>query len=58
MKKCGIAITLKQKEVFLGDVIQAAIQNDLRIEKVFFEDGNYLDIGTPEDMVKAVQLTN
>jgi glucose-1-phosphate thymidylyltransferase len=52
------ANTEKQKEVFLGDVIQAAIQNDLRIDKVFFEDGNYLDIGTPEDMVKAVQITN
>jgi glucose-1-phosphate thymidylyltransferase len=52
------ANTEKQKEVFLGDVIQAAIQNDLRIDKVFFEDGNYLDIGTPEDMVKAVQKTN
>lgn len=46
-----------QKEIFLGDIIQAAIQNDLRIDKVFFEDGRYLDIGTPEDMVKAVQLT-
>jgi len=48
----------KQVEVFLGDVIQAAIQNDLRIDKVFFNEGNYLDIGTPEDMVKAVQLTD
>ena len=52
------ANTEKQKEIFLGDVIQAAIQNDLRIDKVFFDDGDYLDIGTPEDMVKAVQLTN
>ena len=55
--KAGVN-TEKQKEIFLGDVIQAAIQNDLRIDKVFFDDGDYLDIGTPEDMVKAVQLTN
>ncbi len=48
----------EQNEVFLGDVIQAAIQNDLRIDKVFFTDGAYLDIGTPEDMVKAVQTTS
>jgi glucose-1-phosphate thymidylyltransferase len=48
----------KQREVFLGDVIQAAIKNNLRIDKVFFDDGNYLDIGTPEDMVRAVRLTN
>lgn len=48
----------ERDEIFMGDVIQAAIQNDLRIDKVFFEDGEYLDIGTPEDLVKAVQLTN
>ena len=52
------ANTEEQKEVFLGDVIQSAIQNDLRIDTVLFEDGDYLDIGTPEDMVKAVQITN
>ena len=48
----------KPKEVFLGDVIQAAIQNNLRIDNVIFSDFTYLDIGTPEDMVKAVQATN
>lgn len=48
----------EQVEVYLGNVIQAAIQKDLRIDKVFFDDGNYLDIGTPKDMVKAVNLTN
>ena len=58
IKSKAAANTEKQKEVFLGDVIQEAIQNDLRVDKVFFEDGNYLDIGTPEDMVKAVQITN
>ena len=52
------ANTEKQKEVFLGDVIQSAIQNNLRIDTVLFNEGNYLDIGTPEDMVKAVQITN
>jgi glucose-1-phosphate thymidylyltransferase len=58
IKDKAVANSKEQNEVFLGDVIQAAIQNDLRIDKVFFADGNYLDIGTPEDMVKAVQLTN
>lgn len=48
----------EQKEIFLGDVIQAAIQDDLRIDTVLFPDGNYLDIGTPEDMAKIVQITN
>ena len=58
MKDKSVTNTKEQKEVFLGDVIQAALQNDLRIDKVFFADGNYLDIGTPEDMVKAFQTTN
>lgn len=44
-----------QRELFVGDVIQAAIQNDLRVEAVFFPDGTYLDIGTPDDLVKAVR---
>lgn len=52
------AHTEEKSEVFLGDVIQSAIQNDLLIDKVCFDNGNYLDIGTPEDMVKAVRLIN
>ncbi len=47
----------KQQELFMGDVIQAAIHNDMRIDMVLFADGTFLDIGTPEDMVKAVQMT-
>ena len=58
MSDKAVANSKEQDEVFLGDVIQAAIQNDLRIDTVLFNDGDYLDIGTPEDMVKAVQLTN
>lgn len=44
----------KQQELFVGDVIQAAVHNDMRIDTVLFADGTFLDIGTPEDMVKAV----
>jgi glucose-1-phosphate thymidylyltransferase len=47
----------KQQELFVGDVIQAAIHNDMRIDTVLFADGTFLDVGTPEDMVKAVQMT-
>jgi glucose-1-phosphate thymidylyltransferase len=46
---------VKQRELFVGDVIQAAIESDLRIESQFFPDGTYLDIGTPDDLVKAVR---
>jgi glucose-1-phosphate thymidylyltransferase len=43
-------------ELFVGDVIQAAIYNDMLIDTVLFSKGKYLDIGSPEDMVKAVQF--
>ena len=45
----------KQRELPLGDVIQAAIDRGLRVEAEVFADGEYLDIGTPEDLVRAVR---
>ena len=42
-------------EVPIGDVIQAAIGKGLRVEAEAFPEGLYLDIGTPEDLVRAVQ---
>ncbi len=45
----------QQRELFVGDVIQDAINNDLRVEGVIFPDSSCLDIGTPEDLVKAVR---
>ncbi len=48
----------KQRELFVGDVIQAAIENNLRVEGVLFPDDTCLDIGTPEDLLKAAKLTN
>lgn len=43
------------QELPLGDVIQTAIAANLRVEAVVFPEGSYLDIGTPADLVKAVQ---
>ncbi|WP_295101692.1 sugar phosphate nucleotidyltransferase [uncultured Candidatus Kuenenia sp.] len=43
-----------KKELFVGDVIQAAIENKIRIDSVLFKEGNCLDIGTPEDLMKAL----
>ena len=43
------------KELFVGDVIQAAIDNGMEVDTVIFEDGNYIDIGTPEDLMKVIQ---
>jgi glucose-1-phosphate thymidylyltransferase len=39
-------------------VIQAAIQHGLSVEAEVFEAGRYLDIGTPEDLMRAVQNPN
>lgn len=47
--------TLTRKEIPIGDVIQAAIAAGMRVEAVPFEQGRYLDIGTPDDLVQAVQ---
>ncbi len=46
---------LRKRELFVGDVIQAAIDNNLNVEGVVFSDSTCLDIGTPDDLVKAVQ---
>ena len=45
----------EQQELFVGDVIRAAMENGIQIDTVLFTDGSYLDIGTPEDMVRAVK---
>jgi glucose-1-phosphate thymidylyltransferase len=47
--------SLPRREIPIGDVIQAAIDNGLRVEAELFEDEPYLDIGTPADLVKAVR---
>ncbi len=44
-----------QRELFMGDVIQAAIQDDINIDKLIFPDGKFRDIGNPRDLAKVVQ---
>ena len=43
-------------EKHLGDVIQEALSQDIVIDSVKFDEGTYLDIGTPDDLEKAVKL--
>jgi glucose-1-phosphate thymidylyltransferase len=57
-RKENINDLIGQKELFVGDVIQAAIQDNVHIESVIFSEGRYFDIGTPEDLIKAVQIAN
>jgi glucose-1-phosphate thymidylyltransferase len=42
-------------EYYLGHVIQAALKTDMAVESVVFETGRYMDIGTPEDLARAVR---
>jgi glucose-1-phosphate thymidylyltransferase len=44
-----------RREVPIGDVIQAAIAEGLQVEAEAFEQGSYLDVGTPEDLARAVR---
>jgi glucose-1-phosphate thymidylyltransferase len=43
------------QELYVGDVIQAALKTDIKVESVFFPKGKYIDIGTPEDLMAAMQ---
>lgn len=45
----------EKKEYYLGNVIQAALTTDIKIEHVIFETGRYLDIGTPDDLATAMK---
>lgn len=45
----------RQQELFMSDVVQQAIEKGLRVEGVLLSNGSCLDIGTPEDLVKAVR---
>ncbi len=43
------------RELFVGDVVQAAIDAGLRVEAERFEEGSAIDVGTPEDLRHAVR---
>jgi glucose-1-phosphate thymidylyltransferase len=45
----------ERDELHVGDVIQAAIDNGMSVDSVLFQDGSCLDIGTPEDLMMALQ---
>jgi glucose-1-phosphate thymidylyltransferase len=43
------------REVPIGDVIQAGIEAGLRVQAEVFPEGRYLDVGTPDDLAKAIR---
>jgi glucose-1-phosphate thymidylyltransferase len=42
-------------ELYLGDVFQAAIDHDILLQSVIFHNKRYFDIGTPNDLIKALK---
>ena len=53
LRDCSEAAVKNKRELFVGDVFQAAIADKLNIDTVKFSDGNCLDIGTPDDLARA-----
>jgi glucose-1-phosphate thymidylyltransferase len=47
----------EQQELSIGDIIKVAVEKGLKVEGVLFPDNTCLDIGTPEDLLIAVQNT-
>jgi glucose-1-phosphate thymidylyltransferase len=45
----------EEKEMFISQVVQAAIDKDLRVEAVHVSDEAFLDIGTPDDLIRAAK---
>ena len=43
-------------EVYPGHILQAAIDDGLRVEAVTFPDGSFLDMGTPDDLHRGLKL--
>lgn len=48
----------EDSELYVGDIIQAAIIGGLHVEAAVFPEGRCLDIGTPEDLLMAVRTAN
>ncbi len=49
---------LKNREIYIGDIIRAAMESGLSVESVIFEKGTCLDIGTPEDLIMSNTFLN
>jgi len=47
---------IEHADLTVGAVLQAAIENELEVHGVIYPNRTYIDIGTPEDLVKSVGL--
>jgi glucose-1-phosphate thymidylyltransferase len=48
----------EQQELFISEVIQQAIDDGLQVEGMIFPEGSCLDVGTVDDLAKAVRNKN
>jgi len=46
------------RDVSMGHVLQAALESDLVLQSVTFPTGTYVDVGTPEGLMKALSLSH
>jgi len=53
-KSFKIKERFRNREMYIGDIVQAAIYNDLSIDYEIFRNDDCIDVGTPEDLVKAI----
>jgi glucose-1-phosphate thymidylyltransferase len=44
-----------QRELYVGDVVQAAIDEGMRVDTMLFAKGDYIDIGIPENLVRVIR---
>ncbi len=44
----------KTREIYVGDVIQSALSDGMKTDYHLFAEGNYIDIGTKEDLQKFI----
>jgi glucose-1-phosphate thymidylyltransferase len=45
----------KGRELYVGDVVQAAVDDGLHVDSAAFPEGAFLDVGTPEDLLRALR---
>lgn len=41
------------RELFVGDIINKAIENNLSVQSLIFENQTFLDIGIPSNLIEA-----
>jgi glucose-1-phosphate thymidylyltransferase len=45
----------REREYYVGDAVQASIDDGVHVDSVTFEEGAFLDVGTPDDLLRALR---